>query len=89
MIIVFNSFTIDKVNAAKFFEVSASVNICIDGFCETIPVFTQLLIPIPFCNTNGTLALPGGSVLGYLEQLATDTTEGSVNLVLEALGIKV
>ncbi|XP_072048757.1 uncharacterized protein [Amphiura filiformis] len=81
-------YKIDKLDAQKSFQIDLSVIVCIDGTCEMIPVVSQLLVPIPFCNTNGTLSLPGGSINGYLTHLAGDVTDTAIDLVLNTLGIK-
>ncbi len=46
---------------------------------------SALVVPIPFCNSNGTRGLPGGSLESYMEKLATRP----LNVVLGSLGVKV
>ena len=46
------------------------------------------MVRIPYCNTNGTLSLPGGSLDSYLNQLSGTITEGAIDLVLNTLGVK-
>ena len=82
-------YTIDKLDQEKSFRVDFIIEICIDNVCEDVPVLTEFLVPIPFCNTNGTYGLPGGSLSGFLEHIASGTSDAAINLVLETLGIKV
>ena len=79
----------DKVDEQRSFSYHLAVDVCIDDSCESISILSQWLVPIPFCNTNGTLALPGGSIDGYLSHLNGIVTEEAISLVLHTLGIKV
>ncbi len=61
--------------------------VCIDGYCEIIPILSRVLVPIPLCNT---ITLPGdGTFQGVVDQFAQDAAEAGVNFILETLGIKV
>ena len=74
----------------KSFEIDLYLRICIDGICDTISVVSRLLIPIPFCNQDGSFTLPGnGTLAGVLEQFAEDASNTAVDFILETLGIKV
>ena len=81
-------YAVNKLDQERL-QVDFNIGICMDGVCEDIPVLTGLLVPIPFCNTNGTFSLPGGSLTGFLEHVASGATDAAINLVLETLGIKV
>ena len=86
----FNRYAVDKLDEEKSFQIDLSLVLCIDNNCETIPVFSKLLVPIPFCNPNGTFSLPGnGTLAGVLEQFGTGASEAAIDLVLSSLGIKV
>ena len=61
---------------------------CIDNACKKVPIVSQMLIPIPFCNPNGTL-LGNGSFAGVLDYFKEDASIAAVDLVLNSLGVKV
>ena len=82
-------YTVDKLDKPRSFSFDMSVNVCIDSSCETITVLSQWLISLTSCSSNGTLTLPGGSIDGFLLQLAGDVTDEAVELVLDTLGVKV
>ena len=83
-------FTVDKLTAQKEFLIDLSVSLCIDGTCAPINLLQGALVPIPICNPNATLSLPGdGSIAGYLDTLAGEVTDVAVDLVLDSLGLKV
>ena len=74
----------------EFFVLNLSVDLCIDNFCDAITILGDQIVPIPLCNPNGTLTLPGdGTILGYVESLYSEADEAAVDIVLSALGIKV
>ncbi len=90
MLYTFDRYSIDKLDTEKSFEVELFVTLCIDDDCDVIPVVSEFLIPIPFCNRNGTLSLPGdGTLAGYVEHSMKDAKAAAVDLVLNSLGIKV
>ena len=83
-------YRIDKLDQERSFVIDLSVLVCIDGTCIPVQILSQLSIPMPSCNTNGTLALPGGSIEGYLNQVPVGgITDVTVDLILNSLGIKV
>ena len=53
-------------------------------------VLDSVTIPIPFCNPNITLTLPGdGSITGLADVLGNKITEEATQAVLRKLGLKV
>ena len=85
-----NSFSIDKMDNLRSYQINFNLVVCIDDSCNVIDILSNLLVPIQLCNTDGTLGLPGGSIAEYLNQLPVAGITGSaVDLVLDSLGIKV
>ena len=83
-------YAIDKLDEEKSFLVDLSVMVCIDNSCNTVPIVSQLLVPIPFCNPNATFSLPGnGSLAGVLDKLVSEASDNAIDLVFSTLGIKV
>ena len=81
---------IEKRDQEKSFVIDFSVLVCIDGTCTQVTILSQLSIPVPSCNTNGTLALPGGSIENYLNQVHVGgITDGTIDLILNSMGLKV
>ncbi|XP_072033124.1 uncharacterized protein [Amphiura filiformis] len=79
-------YTVSKLDEEKSFSVDLSVVACIDGNCVENSVVSQLLIPIPLCNPNGTL--PGnGTFAGVFDQFAEDAANNAIELALKSLGI--
>ena len=53
-------------------------------------VLDRVTIPIPFCNPNTTLTLPGdGSIAGFAELLGDKITAEATEAVLRKLGLEV
>ncbi len=66
------------------------VEICIDNFCDVAVIISELSVPMPVCNMNGTLPLPGdGTFQGVFNQLIDEASLTGVNVVSDSLGIKV
>ena len=82
-------YAINKLNDQKSFSIDFEIDVCIDNTCKTVPIISALVVPIPFCNSNGTQGLPGGSLESYMEQLATDAEYVAVDVILSTLGVKV
>ena len=67
-----------------------SVVLCIDGNCEPIGILSDAVVPIPVCNSDGALNLPGdGTISGYLQLVSGVADDEAVDLIFDALGIKV
>ena len=73
------------------FQITLTIELCIDDNCESIPVLNDLNVPIPFCNTDFTnFQLPGdGTIAGFVQHLAGDIGDAGINLVIQKLGISV
>ncbi|XP_022103294.1 uncharacterized protein LOC110986022 [Acanthaster planci] len=83
------AYKVDKLTAQKEFLIDLSVSLCVDGRCRPIHLLQAAHIPIPICNPNATLNLPGnGTISGFLESLGGQVTDTAVDLVLDHLGLK-
>ena len=84
-------YSIDKTTALKVFKVDLSLNLCIDGICNDIPVLKAVHLPIPVCNINPvTYQLPGnGTLKGFLDHLNGDIGDSAIELVLQNFQISV
>ena len=84
-------FSVDKLDLEKSFSVSLAIELCIDDACETVRVFEDFKVPIPFCNSNFTsFQLPGdGTIQGFVQELGENIGGAAVNVVVEKLGIAV
>ena len=87
-LLLYCRYTINKPGD-EFFVIDFAIDVCIDSGCKVVQLLSQQMVPIPFCYTNGTLSLPGGSLDGYLRQLAGNIVEENIDLVLNTLGVKV
>ena len=66
------------------------MTVCIDDICKIHPVVTRLMVPIPLCNPNGTLSLPGnGTLTDFVDQFVDDASTIGIHYILEILGIEV
>ncbi|XP_022102001.1 uncharacterized protein LOC110985344 [Acanthaster planci] len=82
-------FTIDKLDATKEYEVDLSFSFRIDGVATDFPLMADQRIPIPICNANFSLELPGdGSVKGFLKELGDNVGQAAIQLVLQKLNLQ-
>ncbi len=68
-----------------------SVSVCIEENCESTPILSDRVIPIPICNDGSVLSLAGSGTiiddfLRYISGLYNGTM---IDTVLNTLGIKV
>ncbi len=70
--------------------ITLSVYVCIDENCDRTPILSDNVVPMPFCNENGTLSLPGdGTIDGFLRHISGRYNGTIIDTVLSSLGIKV
>ena len=75
---------------SQSFIINLSVTLCTDGNCQSTLILSDMIVPIPLCNTDGALNLPGdGTISGYLQLVSGDADDEAVDLIFDALGIKV
>ena len=83
-----HSLTIDKVEES--FQINLDMTFCLDGDCTPIPILSDAIIPIPFCNPNATFELPGdGSFAALAKDLGGNVGELAIQAGLRKLGIQV
>ena len=88
--ILHSSYSVDILQDVQVLQVNMSTTLCIEGKCDTFDILPDSLIPIPFCDLNGTLALPEDvTIKEYLDQVTSAAADMASDLVLSALGIKV
>ncbi|XP_033637389.1 uncharacterized protein LOC117298318 isoform X2 [Asterias rubens] len=81
------SLTIDKVEES--FQINLDMTFCLDGDCTPIPILSDAIIPIPFCNPNATFELPGdGSFAALAKDLGGNVGELAIQAGLRKLGIQ-
>ena len=86
----FRSFSMDVLDTENAFEVNLSFTLKLEGVVSNFVVLNKANFPMPFCNDNTTLTLPGdGSVGGFVTALGGEFVQSAVDLVLEYLGLKV
>ncbi|XP_038050728.1 uncharacterized protein LOC119723897 [Patiria miniata] len=82
-------FSIDKLDTTKEYEVDLAFSLIIDGITTDFPIMADQRIPIPLCNANFSLALPGdGSVKGFLKELGDNVGQAAIQLVLTKLNLE-
>ncbi|XP_038062441.1 uncharacterized protein LOC119732930 [Patiria miniata] len=82
-------FSIDKLDATKEYEVDLAFSLLIDGITTDFPIMADQRIPIPLCNANFSLALPGdGSVKGFRKELGDNVGQSAIQLVLTKLNLQ-
>ena len=87
---LFDRFTIDKIDETKEFKVNLAVLVNLDDKSSSIPVFTDTRIPIPLCNDNFSLTDFGVHKISELaDSLGTHISQAGIDWVLVKLGIKV
>ena len=84
-------YSINKLDEEDVFSITLTLNLCIDEACEDIPIFKDLKVPIPGCNTDfASFVLHGdGSLRGFVQYLGGQIGGAAVTLVLERLGLSV
>ena len=83
-------FSIDKLDASKEYEIDLAFSLQVDDETTDFPLMEAKRIPIPICNNNFSLALPGdGSVRGFLEELGDTAGQSAIDLVLRKLNLYV
>ncbi|XP_038050876.1 uncharacterized protein LOC119724026 [Patiria miniata] len=79
---------VDKITMDKQFEIDLSLVLCVDGVCDTWTVFAGSRLPIPLCNTEDTLTLPGdGTVSGFVSDLAGNIGRFAIEAALRHLNL--
>ncbi|XP_033637723.1 uncharacterized protein LOC117298529 [Asterias rubens] len=81
-------FSIDKLDASKEYEIDLAFSLQVDDETTDFPLMEAKRIPIPICNNNFSLTLPGdGSVRGFLEELGDTVGQSAIDLVLRKLNL--
>ncbi|XP_071798137.1 uncharacterized protein [Asterias amurensis] len=81
------SLIIDKVEES--FKINLDMTFCLDGECTPIPILSDAIIPIPFCNPNASFELPGdGSFAALARDLGGNVGELAIQAGLRRLGIQ-
>ena len=67
-----------------------SLQLQVDDETTDIQVLSDTIIPIPLCNEDASVVLPGGgSIAGFARALGENVGQTAVELVLTHLGLKV
>ena len=83
-------FSIDKLDSTDEYEVDLVFTLRIDDVTTDFPVMADKRIPIPICNRNFSLALPGdGTVKGFFKELGDNVGQAAIDLVLKELNLQV
>ncbi|XP_038050869.1 uncharacterized protein LOC119724020 [Patiria miniata] len=84
-------YSINKLDAEKVFEVDFGASICqgADDCIFDVDIIQDYRVPIPFCNSNFSFALPGGNNLrDFLDQVGRNAGQEVVNVFLEFIGLR-
>ncbi|XP_072048756.1 uncharacterized protein [Amphiura filiformis] len=82
------SFTIAKLDILKSYQVDLTVHVILDDHVTDITVLQKTQIPIPLCNQNTTVTLPGdGTVQGFVLELGNSAGQTAIDLVFAHLDL--
>uniref|UniRef100_A0A1I8J4H2 Vitellogenin domain-containing protein n=1 Tax=Macrostomum lignano TaxID=282301 RepID=A0A1I8J4H2_9PLAT len=87
--VIFVSFKIDRDPVKKLYFVDLELQVKIEGDTLTPVAFlNNFAIPIPICNPNASISLPGGSIGDFVKELGGSITESAIGAVLRHLRLE-
>ncbi|XP_072033446.1 LOW QUALITY PROTEIN: uncharacterized protein [Amphiura filiformis] len=82
-------YTIDKLDDIQSFSLDIDFEFCVDDECASMEILDGTIVPIPFCNPNATITLPGnGSIASFAGFLKEQITDEAIQAVLRKLGLE-
>ena len=90
ILLIFWSFSIDKLNVEKEFAVNLSFQLKLEGVATGFTILSDTRIPIPLCNENASFSFPGdGSIAGFVRGLGQNYSDLAIAAVFRELGLEV
>ncbi len=83
-------YSIDKDDDAEEFSLNLLFEFELEGDITAFNLLYDTKVPIPLCNENAMLILPGdGSINGFIRAVGENVGQSALEVVLRQLGIEV